>query len=248
MNTNTTTDCELTPAGRLLNLEDWNRDVAECIAGKEGLALTEAHWEIILLMREYYSTYNISPILKLLKREIQENLNPQKAENTYLEGLFPGGAITQGTKIAGLPVPMLDAEIEKNVTPKAVPAAAVPAAPPPTHKHFTGSFEFQGRTYLVHEKGNLVNLEDWSEPMAEFLALQEDISLTPDHWEIIHFMRQFYFKYGISPMVRLLVKKLRDELGVHKHSNEDLYALFPGGPSRQGSRIAGLPEPQGCID
>lgn len=245
---NTKTFCELTPSGRLLNLDDWNRDVAECIAVKEGLTLTEAHWEIILLMREYYQTYNIPPILKLLKREIQEKLDSQKAENTYLDGLFPGGAITQGTKIAGLPVPMLDAEIEKDIAPRTKSVAATPPPAAPAHKHFTESFVFEGKTYLVHEKGNLVNLEDWSESMAEFLARQEDISLTPDHWEIIHFMRQFYFKYGISPMVRLLVKKLRDELGAHKHSNEDLYALFPGGPSRQGSRIAGLPEPQGCID
>jgi tRNA 2-thiouridine synthesizing protein E len=61
-------------------------------------------------------------------------------------------------------------------------------------------------------------------------------------------MRQFYFKYGITPMVRLLMKNMRDELGASKGSNEYLYKLFPGGPSRQGSRIAGLPEPQGCID
>ncbi len=247
MHTQNTTDCELTPAGRLLNLEDWNRDVAECIAKNEGLTLTDAHWEIILLMREYYQTYNIPPILKLLKREIREKLGAQKAENAYLESLFPGGAITQGTKIAGLPVPMLDAEIEKNVVPTVKPAIA-PTAAAPAHKHFTESFEFQGKTYLVHEKGNLVNLEDWSEPLAEFLAHQEGINLTPDHWEIIRFMRQFYFKYGITPMVRLLMKNMRDELGANKSSDEYLYKLFPGGPSRQGSRIAGLPEPQGCID
>lgn len=248
MNTNSKINCELSPSGRLLNLADWNRDVAECIAKNEGLTLTEAHWEIILLMREYYQTYNIPPILKLLKREISEKLGAKKAEGTYLENLFPSGAITQGTKIAGLPVPMLDAEIEVSITPKPKPAVAAAKALSPAHKHFTKSFEFQGKTYLVHEKGNLVNLEDWSESMAEFLALHEGITLTPDHREIIHFMRQFYFKYGITPMVRLLVKQLRDELGANKHSDKDLYALFPGGPSRQGSRIAGLPEPQGCID
>jgi len=80
------------------------------------------------------------------------------------------------------------------------------------------------------------------------MAKQEGITLTKAHWEIINFMRQFYFNYGITPMVRLLMKKLNDEFGASKFSNEDLYKLFPSGPSRQGSRIAGLPEPQGCID
>lgn len=248
MNASTQINCDLTPSGRLLNLADWNRDVAKCIANNEGLTLTEAHWEIILLMREYYQTYNIPPILKLLKREIEEKLGAQKADNAYLEKLFPGGAIAQGTKIAGLPVPMLDAEIEVSITPRAKPVVTITKAVTSAHQHFTKSFEFQGKTYQVHEKGNLVNLEDWNEAMAEFLALHEGITLTPNHWEIIRFMRQFYFKYGITPMVRLLVKQLRNELGANKHSDEDLYALFPGGPSRQGSRIAGLPEPQGCID
>jgi tRNA 2-thiouridine synthesizing protein E len=238
---------ELTPAGRLKDLADWNINVAEWLAEKDGITLTEAHWEIIHMMREYYQAYNISPILKLLKREIQEKLDAKKSENAYLEALFPNGVMIQGTKIAGLPVPILDAEIEKAPATQTKPAAEL-LSPPPAHMHFTGSFEFQGRVYPVYEKGNLVNLDDWSEPLAEFIAHQEDISLTPDHWEIIHFMRQFYFKYGITPMVRLLMKNMRDELGASKGSDEYLYKLFPGGPSRQGSRIAGLPEPQGCID
>lgn len=241
-----TPHCELTPAGRLKNLADWDKNIAEWLAKKDGITLTEAHWEIIHMMREYYQTYNIPPILKLLKRDIQEKLDAGKAENAYLEALFPNGVITQGTKIAGLPVPILDAEIEKALATET--KLAVEPRTPPALKHFTGSFEFQGRVYPVYEKGNLANLDDWSEPLAEFMAHQEGISLTPAHWEIIHFMRQFYFNYGITPMVRLLMKNMRDELGESKGSNEYLYKLFPGGPSRQGSRIAGLPEPQGCID
>ncbi|BAN35763.1 DsrC family protein [Sulfuricella denitrificans skB26] len=247
MDKTNTTQCELTPAGRLKNLADWDKNVAAWLAEKDGITLTEAHWEIILMMRKYYETYNISPILKLLKREIREKLDAQKAENVYLDKLFPNGVLTQGSKIAGLPVPILDVEIEKLPVAKAKPAAE-PITTPPAHKHFIGSFEFQGKVYPVYEKGNLANLDDWSEPLAEFMARQEGINLTPAHWEIIHFMRQFYFKYGISPMVRLLMKNMRDELGASKGSDEYLYKLFPGGPSRQGSRIAGLPEPQGCID
>jgi tRNA 2-thiouridine synthesizing protein E len=49
-------------------------------------------------------------------------------------------------------------------------------------------------------------------------------------------------------MVKLLIKHMAEEHGKDSANEEKLYKLFPGGPSRQGSRIAGLPEPQGCID
>ncbi len=247
MNKNNKVNCELTATGRLKNLSDWNKNIAEWLAAEEGITLTAAHWEIISVMREYYLMYNISPTLKLLKREIHEKLNSKKAEDAYLDSLFPKGILTQGTNIAGLPVPILDVEIERNPVSKTHSATASSILPS-GHKHFTGSFEFQGKNYPVYEKGNLVNLEDWSEALAEFMARQEEIILTPAHWEVLHFMRQFYFKYGITPMVRLLIKKMHNEPGANKFDNEYLYKLFPSGPSRQGSRIAGLPEPQGCID
>lgn len=240
-------NCELTPDGRLKNLSEWSKSIAECLAANDGITLTGAHWEIIDMMREYYQMYNTSPTLKLLKREIHEKLNVKKAEDAYLASLFPKGVLIEGSKIAGLPVPILDVEIEKKPAAK-VKSAAASKTLPSGHKYFTESFEFQGKKIPVYEKGNLANLADWSESMAETLAKQEGITLTPAHWEILNFMRQFYFNYGITPMVRLLMKKLNDESGARKFSNEDLYKLFPGGPSRQGSRIAGLPEPQGCID
>ena len=80
------------------------------------------------------------------------------------------------------------------------------------------------------------------------MAKKEGLDLTPEHWEILHFLRKFYFEYGITPMVKILQKHMQEELGEKLASREHLYGLFPAGPSRQGSRIAGLPEPQGCID
>ena len=239
-----TINCELNPQGRLKKLSDWSKSVAEWLAANEGIKLTGAHWEIIDIMREFYQMYNTSPILKLLKRQIHEKLNSKKAEDTYLLGLFPGGVLIQGSKIAGLPVPLLDVEIEKKPITKTTSATL-----PSGHHFFQGSFKYKGKTIAVYEKGNLANLADWNEGLAEFMAEQEGIALTSAHWEILNFMRKFYFNFGITPMVRLLMKKMNDELGASsKGNNEYLYKLFPGGPSRQGSRIAGLPEPQGCID
>lgn len=236
-------DYELTPTGGLKDLSRWNEDVANWLAKRENMTLTSAHWEIINLMRNYYANYNISPILKLLKKQIRESLGDPKAEDSYLYNLFPNGVLMQGIRIAGLPIPLMDAEIERAPVAKLSPGKALPEA-----KYFTGSIPFKGKQIPVEAKGNLANLNDWSEALATFMATKEGIELTPAHWEVINYLRMFYFKYGLTPMVRLLMKNMHDDHDHLRVSSEYLYNLFPGGPSRQGSRIAGLPEPQGCID
>ena len=47
--------------GYLLNIADWNEDVAKHIAQLEGVELTEAHWEVIYFVRDFYQEYNTSP-------------------------------------------------------------------------------------------------------------------------------------------------------------------------------------------
>lgn len=238
---------ELTSDGRLKNLDEWSEDAARWLAQQDGLTLGDAHWEIINLIRAHYQTYNISPVRKLLKKEISKQLDVAKAEDAYLNDLFPKGLLAQGSRLAGVPIPMLDAEIEALLsTPAKPPAPKAAVAPKAVFK--AEPIQFQGRIIAVHGKGNLVDLDEWSEELANAMAQKEGITLTPEHWEVIRYMRKFYFKYGITPMVRLLMKNMSDDLSADKASSEYLYKLFPAGPSRQGSRIAGLPEPQGCID
>lgn len=231
---------ELSPDGQLLNLSDWNVDVCREMASRENLKLSQAHWEVIDIMRRYFATYNISPIYKLLKKEIAESLGAHKATDDYLMSLFPRGVLSQGVRLAGVPRPIFDAELEHAASLKSTHKAQM--------SPLFAEFEFNGKTYKVHAKGNLVNLEDWNEALAEFMARRETIDMTDAHWEVIRFLRKFYFQYGITPMVRLLVKHMSQQFGADKFNEAYLYKLFPGGPSRQGSRIAGLPEPQGCID
>ena len=88
---------QLSPDGSLANLSDWNVDVCREMAAREGLKLSQAHWEIIDIMRQYFATYNISPISKLLKKEIAESLGAQKATDDYLMSLFPRGVLSQPT-------------------------------------------------------------------------------------------------------------------------------------------------------
>ena len=234
---------ELTTDGRLKNPQDWNKEIAEALASADGLVLTNEHWDVIEVMREYYKEYNIPPIRKLLKRALAERYPLERAGDEYLQGLFPNDVLIQGTRIAGLPPSLLDAELDRTI---------YSTARKERHKEvkagFNQEFEFGGMLIKIYSHGNLVNMDDWSEPLAEYLAEKEGISLTDEHWEVIRFLRKFYFEYGIAPMVKLLMKYMEENLGEQKGSRSYLYGLFPRGPARQGSLIAGLPEPQGCID
>lgn len=238
----------LMPDGRLHNLDDWTPDVAGAMAEAMGVNLTQDHWDVIKLMRGYYGEYNVSPVRKLLKRALQREGHEELARDERLDTLFPGDVLVQGSKLAGVPMPHLDAELERRTY------ADTRAADNPQVKqtravgHFVGSFRFDGERYEVTPTGNLVDLHRWNERVAGHMAQKEGIELTAEHWEILNFLRGFYFEYGISPMVKILMRHMREEMGPEKASAEYLYRLFPKGPSRQGSRIAGLPEPQGCID
>jgi tRNA 2-thiouridine synthesizing protein E len=96
-------------------------------------------------------------------------------------------------------------------------------------------------------EGFLQNLDDWSQSVAEQLALAEGIALTPDHWEVIELTRSFYRQYKLSPAMRPLVKYIRLHLGSDKGSSIYLMSLFPGSPAKRISKIAGLPKPDNCL-
>ena len=109
------------------------------------------------------------------------------------------------------------------------------------------SFEMQGKTYETDEEGYLMNLSDWSEDIANFIAQQENVTMTPNHWEVINFLRQYYNDYQIAPAVRVLTKAIGKTLGPDKGNSKYLYELFPYGPAKQACKIAGLPKPTGCV-
>ncbi|MEX0845065.1 MAG: TusE/DsrC/DsvC family sulfur relay protein [Balneolaceae bacterium] len=97
------------------------------------------------------------------------------------------------------------------------------------------------KTVVLDQDGHLANREDWSDELAQELAIQEDIGeLTERHWEVINYIRSEFDKKGDSPSIRKLTK----ESGV---STKELYALFPKGPAKKAAKIAGLPKPKGCI-
>ncbi|GLR63102.1 MULTISPECIES: TusE/DsrC/DsvC family sulfur relay protein [Marinospirillum] len=96
-------------------------------------------------------------------------------------------------------------------------------------------------------EGFLVNLQDWSPQVAEYLAAQDKIKLTPEHLEIILLLRDFYQTYQLSPAMRPLTKYLRQHLAAEKTSSIYLMQLFGQSPAKALARYAGLPKPDNCL-
>ncbi len=103
------------------------------------------------------------------------------------------------------------------------------------------------RSVSVDDQGFLLDLNDWSEALAEEIALSEGIHLSADHWEIIFLLRAFYQEFDISPAMRILVKQTKLKLGEDKGNSHYLLRLFPGSPAKIASKIAGLPKPTNCL-
>lgn len=81
--------------GYLTNQNDWDENVAQALAKREGLEkLTAEQVEIIRFMREYYGKFNAFPILNYVCKNIKQ---PRKCVNEQF--INPDKA----WKIAGLP-------------------------------------------------------------------------------------------------------------------------------------------------
>lgn len=91
--------------GFLLQLEDWNEDVARQLALCESLELDAARWELIMLTRRYYQQYKLSPAMRPLVKYAGAELGAEKGTSMYFLQLFPGSPAKLLSKLAGLPKP-----------------------------------------------------------------------------------------------------------------------------------------------
>ncbi|MGB0663243.1 MAG: TusE/DsrC/DsvC family sulfur relay protein [Pontibacterium sp.] len=99
----------------------------------------------------------------------------------------------------------------------------------------------------LDKEGFLADLNDWNEEVAHWLAEQEGITLTPEHWEVMHALRDFYATYEVMPAMRPFVKYIGTTLGKEKGNSMYLLKLFPGSPAKFAAKLAGLPKPTNCL-
>jgi len=99
-----------------------------------------------------------------------------------------------------------------------------------------------GKAYEVDEDGFLQELDKWNADFASAYAKEEGIdgALTDEHWKVINYLRDYYTKFGIAPMIRKLCKDTGFDL-------KKIYTLFPSGPAKGACKLAGLSKPTGCV-
>lgn len=97
------------------------------------------------------------------------------------------------------------------------------------------------------KEGYLLDSQMWTPKVAEHIASIENIELTEERWRIINFVREFYNSYDTSPAMRALVNALKSQYGEEKGNSRFLYRLFPKGPAKIATKLAGLPKPARCL-
>lgn len=96
---------ELDEEGYLVNLQDWSPAVAQKLAELEAITLTETHWQILELLRQFYTQYELSPANRPLIKYLSQHLDKDIANSLQLNLLFKGSPAKLAAKLAGLPKP-----------------------------------------------------------------------------------------------------------------------------------------------
>jgi tRNA 2-thiouridine synthesizing protein E len=96
------------------------------------------------------------------------------------------------------------------------------------------------------KNGYLIDSSQWDPGLAVVIAKLEEIEMTDEHWQVVNYVRQFYQDFNTSPSIRPLVKYLKKVLPEEKSNSLYLQILFPEGPAKQATKIAGLPKPARC--
>ncbi|WP_297702805.1 TusE/DsrC/DsvC family sulfur relay protein [uncultured Eudoraea sp.] len=95
------------------------------------------------------------------------------------------------------------------------------------------------REIEVNEEGYLVDFNQWDKDICGYLAEEQGISMTEKHWEVVEYLQDKYQKE--EPLSIRGIKKS----GVI--NIKEFYSLFPGGPLKKSTLIAGIPKPKSCI-
>ncbi|MBR9921252.1 MAG: TusE/DsrC/DsvC family sulfur relay protein [Bacteroidetes bacterium] len=96
-----------------------------------------------------------------------------------------------------------------------------------------------GTAVQVNDQGYLTDLNEWNKDVSIEIAKEEGITMTDEHWEVIAYLQDQY-RNNVPLSIRGIKKS-----GVI--NIKDFYRLFPGGPLKKASKIAGIPKPVSCI-
>ena len=92
-------------------------------------------------------------------------------------------------------------------------------------------------------EGYLLDPAGWSEGIALAIAELENIHMTEPHWEIVHFVRDYFELHQCVPENRTLLKTLRERHGKDIATRKYIHTLYPYGFGQQACKIAGMRKP-----
>jgi tRNA 2-thiouridine synthesizing protein E len=97
----------------------------------------------------------------------------------------------------------------------------------------------EGKTIAVNEEGYLTDFKQWDKTIAEVLAAEAEIALTPRHWQVLEYLQKEH-----NNQVALSIRRIgkSDIIDI-----KDFYQLFPNAPLKTATKIAGIPKPASCI-
>lgn len=96
-----------------------------------------------------------------------------------------------------------------------------------------------GINVQVDSEGYLENPNEWTKEIAEEIGKDIGIDLTDKHFEVINYLREQHAA-GVPLTIRKVGKSGITDI-------KGLYQLFPGGPLKYSSKIAGIPKPVSCV-
>lgn len=96
-----------------------------------------------------------------------------------------------------------------------------------------------GKEVEIDEEGYLVDPQQWNKEVAQEIAKELNIELTDKHWEVVDYLRAQHDE-GVDMSIRKVGKSGVVDI-------KGLYTLFPGGPLKNASKIAGLSRPASCV-
>ncbi len=190
--------------------EQWDENFANGMAQLQGIygCLTKEHWKFISYIRQKFLTENTLPLLVVACADNNLRLG-------RLKSLFPTGYFRGACRIAGVSYKFL---CEVNIWHTYETAA-----------HLKPEYE-------MTEQGFLKDFKRWNERFASLVSEEWKLprGLTPKHWEVIRFLRNYYDVTNNIPT-------MFEVCSAHGLDLDDFRELFPDGYRRGACRIAGLP-------
>jgi tRNA 2-thiouridine synthesizing protein E len=99
--------------------------------------------------------------------------------------------------------------------------------------------EIANKEIDVDQEGYLTDFSQWNKEIAKGIAAENDLEMTDKHWEVIEFLQD---KHRKEEALSIRGIKKSGVINI-----KEFYSLFPGGPLKISTKVAGIPKPKSCI-